>query len=131
MFKTRNKYGNKKIESGDLKFDSKLEFFCHQLLIQAGIDFEFQKQITLIDKFIYNGEKIRATTIVVDFVINNNGKTIYLDTKGLPTPVSILKYKMLKSLLKDEIFTDVVWVKTQKQTREYVNSLIKEKKNEH
>lgn len=131
MFKTRNKYGNKKIESDGLKFDSKLEFFCHQLLIQAGIDFEFQKQIILIDKFTYNGEKIRATTIVVDFVINNQGKTIYLDTKGLPTPVSILKYKMLKSLLKDEIFTDVVWVKTQKQTREYVNSLIKEKKNEH
>jgi hypothetical protein len=131
LFKTRNKYGNKKIESDGLKFDSKLEFFCHQLLIQAGIDFEFQKQIILIDKFTYNGEKIRATTIVVDFVINNQGKTIYLDTKGLPTPVSILKYKMLKSLLKDEIFTDVVWVKTQKQTREYVNSLIKEKKNEH
>ena len=125
MFKAKNKYGNKKIESDNLKFDSKLEFFCYQLLKEAKIDFEFQKQITLIDKFTYNGEKIRATTIVVDFVINNNGKTIYLDTKGLPTPVSILKYKMLKNLLKEEIFTDVVWVKTQKQTREYVNSLIK------
>ncbi len=131
MFKTRNKYGNKKIESNNLKFDSKLEFFCYELLVQAGINFEFQKQITLIDKFTYNSEKIRATTIVVDFVINNDGKTIYLDTKGLPTPVSILKYKMLKNHLKDQIFTDVVWVKTQKQTREYVNSLIKEKKNEH
>ena len=122
-----NKYGNKKIESNNLKFDSKLEFFCYGLLTSAEIKFDFQEKITLIDKFTYNGEKIRATTIVVDFVLHLKGKTVYLDTKGLPTPVSILKYKMLKHHLKDELFTDVVWVKTQKETREYVNSLIKEK----
>jgi hypothetical protein len=115
-----NKYGNKKI-------DSKLEFFCYGLLTAAEIKFDFQEKITLIDKFTYNDEKIRATTIVVDFVLHLKGKTVYLDTKGLPTPVSILKYKMLKHHLKDELFTDVVWVRTQKETREYVNSLIKEK----
>ncbi len=122
-----NKYGNKKIELNDLKFDSKLEFFCYGLLTAAGIKFDFQKQITLIDKFTYNGKAIRATTIVVDFVLHLKGRTVYLDTKGLPTPVSILKYKMLKYHLKDELFTDVVWVRTQKETRDYVNSLIKEK----
>lgn len=122
-----NKYGNKKIELNGLKFDSKLEFFCYGLLSAAGINFDFQKQITLIDKFKYNGDTIRATTIIVDFVLYVQGKTIYLDTKGLPTAVSILKYKMLKHHLKDEIFTEVVWVKTQKETRDYVNSLIKEK----
>ena len=61
--------------------------------------------------------------MLIDFVITHNGKTIYLDTKGFATETSKIKYKILKHKLKDDLFTDVVWLHNQKEVREYVNNL--------
>jgi protein associated with RNAse G/E len=90
-----------------------------------NFDFDFQHKITLVDKFRFNGKGIRATTLTVDFVIRVNGQTIYLDTKGFPTEVSKLKYKLLRHKLKDEENTDVVWLKNQKEVKSFINELNK------
>ena len=118
-----NKYGNKKIVAGGVKFDSNLEYFCYILLKECNIDFEFQKKEILFDKFKFNGKTIRAITMLIDFVITNNGKTIYLDTKGFATETSKIKYKILKNKLKDDLFVDVVWLHNKKEVSEFVNNL--------
>jgi hypothetical protein len=130
LFNKKGKYGNKKIEVDGVKFDSKLEMFCYNLFKNNELDFDFQKTITLIDKFKYNGESIRAITIIVDFVLNVNDIVYYIDSKGFPTEVSKIKYKMLKNQLKEDKDTDVLWLKSQKQAIEFVNNL-KKKKDEH
>ena len=40
----RSKYGNKKIEVNGVKFDSKLEMYCYDLLTKLNFEFEFQKK---------------------------------------------------------------------------------------
>lgn len=125
MIPKKRKYGNKKLEVNGVKFDSKLEYHCYNLLKMLNFDFDFQHKITLVDKFRFNGKGIRATTLTVDFVIRVNGQTIYLDTKGFPTEVSKLKYKLLRHKLKDEENTDVVWLKNQKEVKSFINELNK------
>jgi protein associated with RNAse G/E len=121
----KRKYGNKKLEVDGVKFDSKLEYHCYNLLKMLNFDFDFQHKIILLDKFRFNGKGIRATTLTVDFVIRANGQTIYLDTKGFPTEVSKLKYKLLRNKLKNEGNTDVVWLKNQKEVKSFINELNK------
>tara|TARA_Y100000361_G_C10992308_1_gene254788 strand:- start:203 stop:592 length:390 start_codon:yes stop_codon:yes gene_type:complete len=123
MFYKKSKYGNKKIIFNDIKFDSKLELYCYKLLNEMGVSFTFQKKIILVDKFRYNNKTIRAITLTVDFVIENEDRTIYLDTKGFATEVAKIKYKMLKNKLKDDSSTNVVWVTTQKKVKEYLIKL--------
>ena len=123
MYTTRRKYGNKKVVVDAIKFDSKLELFCYNVLKECDIDFEFQKKVVLFDKFKFNGKTIRSITMLIDFVIDHNGSVIYLDTKGFATEASKIKYKILKYRLKDNLFADVVWLNNQKQVREFVNKL--------
>ena len=128
MFYKKNKYGNKKIIFNDIKFDSKLELYCYKLLNEMGVSFIFQKKIILVDKFKYNDKTIRAITLTVDFVLEDEEKTIYLDTKGFATEVAKIKYKMLKNKLKDNPLTEVVWLNTQKNVKQFIINL-KNKKN--
>lgn len=124
-----SKYGNNKKVVNGIKFDSELELYCYFLLNTLKFNFDFQKQITLIDKFKYNKEAVRAITAIVDFVVYHNGKEIYIDTKGFATEVSKIKYKMLRFQLKDKKNTEVVWLKTKKEVNKFLIDL-KEKKDE-
>jgi hypothetical protein len=124
----RAKYGNNKRIVNGVKFDSELEMHCHKMLSLLNIQFEFQKPITLIERFRYDGKWIRETTAVVDFVIKANGLTIYLDTKGFATEVSKIKYKMLKNILKDDENTRVVWLHSKKEVNNFLLT-IKDKKD--
>ena len=124
----RNKYGNNKKIVNGVKFDSELELHCYNMLNIFKIEFEFQKSMLLIEKFKYDGKSIRETTAIVDFVINHNSKTIYLDTKGFATEVSKIKYKMLKYILKDKENTQVVWLHSKKEVNSFLLNL-KEEKN--
>lgn len=120
----RRKYGNKKIIINGIKFDSKLEHYCHGYLQLVGVDFDFQHKLTLVEKFKFNDKGIRAITMIIDFVVRHNEKTIYVDTKGFPTEVSKLKYKLLRNKLKEEKNTDVVWLKNKKEVNSFINNLI-------
>ena len=117
------KYGNTKVVVDGVKFDSKLEYYCHGLLTLSSIDFDFQHRIVLVEKFRFEEKGIRAMTLIVDFVIRHGAKTIYLDTKGFATETSKLKYKLLRNKLKDEENVSVVWLKNKKEVNEYINSL--------
>lgn len=120
----RRKYGNKKIVVDGVKFDSKLEHYCYGYLQLTGTDFDFQHKIVLVDKFRFNDKGIRALTMIVDFVVKKGEKTIYVDTKGFPTEVSKIKYKLLRNQLKNEDNTDVIWLKNKKEVNAFINSLI-------
>jgi hypothetical protein len=119
------KYGNKKIEAYGIKFDSKLEFYCYNVFKDLGFDFDFQRTMLLQEGFRYVGKAIRPITMIVDFVLRINGTSYYVDTKGFATETSKLKYKMLKYQLKDDSSTDVIWLHSQKEIKEFVNKVNK------
>jgi hypothetical protein len=119
----RSKYGNKKLEVDGVKFDSKLELFCYDLLTKLNFDFEFQKKIILIDGFRYNKKAIRPITLTVDFVVKHNDIDYYIDIKGFATDVSKIKYKMLRYQLKDNPKTDVLWLHSQRSIIQFLNNL--------
>lgn len=123
----RSKYGNKKLEVDGVKFDSKLELFCYDLLTKLNFDFEFQKKIILIDGFRYNKKAIRPITLTVDFVVKHNDIDYYIDIKGFATDVSKIKYKMLRYQLKDNPKTDVLWLHSQRAILQFLNNLKEEK----
>lgn len=123
----RTKYGNKKLEVDGVKFDSKLELVCYDLLKKYNFDFEFQKKIILIDSFKYNKKAIRPITLTVDFVVKHNDIDYYIDIKGFATDVSKIKYKMLRYQLKDNPKTDVLWIYSQRGIVQFLNNLKEEK----
>ncbi len=123
----RTKYGNKKLEVDGVKFDSKLELVCYDLLKKFEFDFEFQKKIILIDGFRYNKKAIRPITLTVDFVVKHNDIDYYIDIKGFATDVSKIKYKMLRYQLKDNPKTDVIWLHSQRAILQFLNNLKEEK----
>lgn len=123
----RTKYGNKKLEVNGVKFDSKLELVCYDLLTKLNFEFEFQKKIILIDGFRYNKKAIRPITLTVDFVVKHNDIDYYIDIKGFATDVSKIKYKMLRYQLKDNPKTDVIWLHSQRAILQFLNNLKEEK----
>ena len=123
----RSKYGNKKLEVDGVKFDSKLELFCYDLLTKLNFEFEFQKKIILIDSFKYNKKAIRPITLTVDFVVKHNDIDYYIDIKGFATDVSKIKYKMPRYQLKDNPKTDVLWLHSQRGIVQFLNNLKEEK----
>ena len=92
-----SKYGNTKIRVDGRLFDSKAEAARWQelqLLERAGEITELERQVEyeLIPK--QKGE--RAVKYIADFrYIDHEGKTVVEDTKGVKTPVYILKRKLM------------------------------------
>lgn len=92
-----NKYGNKRVVVDGIRFDSKREAARWQelkLLERAGEikGLERQVEYELIPK--QPGE--RAVKYIADFrYIDHDGKTVVEDTKGVKTPVYILKRKLM------------------------------------
>ena len=91
------KYNNTKIRVDGRLFDSKAEAARWQelqLLERAGEITELERQVEyeLIPK--QKGE--RAVKYIADFrYIDHEGKTVVEDTKGVKTPVYILKRKLM------------------------------------
>lgn len=113
-FRSRNKYGNRKVIIDGEVFDSKKEAkrFCELSLLQKGgaiTDLRRQVKYVLIpaqrepDRVGKRGGKIKGKLIerevsyIADFVYWDLGKgeTIVEDTKGMRTKDYILKRKMM------------------------------------
>jgi len=88
---SRNKYGAKKTQVGEITFDSKkeaLRWMELQMLEKAGeiSDLQRQVKVQLMGQYapIYTrtGRKMKLT---FDFSYTENGVLVYEDTKGYPT----------------------------------------------
>jgi len=107
-----NKYRAKKTTMHGIKFDSKLEAM-HYTYLQSRertghiLNIELQPKWTIMckDKKICN--------VLLDFKFYDalEGKTRYIDSKGVDTPMSKLKRKLLEAQedIKVEVWTKKKW----------------------
>jgi hypothetical protein len=100
----KNKYSNKKVENDGHKFDSRIESNFYNMLRLNSIEFTMKEVFVLQDKFRYLDEAIREIKIIPDFLIKKGTETVAIvDTKGMITDLSKMKYKMLKAKLEKQI----------------------------
>ena len=124
---------NKKIKNAtpvvidNIKYRSKLEGRCAQILKENNIPFEYEPlKIEYIPKFEYYGEKYRAAFYTPDFIIDNK---YILEIKGFPNEVYRYKKKLvLLKLLKDNTYR-FFEIKTLTQLRQWIKDY-KDKKYE-
>lgn len=120
------KYRNKPIVAYGIKFASQLEKYCYDLLTTFKIPFEFQQYVVLIPACEFHGKKNSASRMRIDFLLEHNLTPIYIDTKGFPTPVAELKFKLLEyNLSINNPTAEVVWLKNKKEVTSYVINLKK------
>ena len=99
-----NKYGNKKVETNGIIFDSVKEYRRYnelKLLEKAGVikDLELQKKFLLQPSYTNTeGKHIREISYIADFYYFDNEKKCYVveDTKGYLTDVYKLKKKLFE-----------------------------------
>jgi hypothetical protein len=109
----RSKYGNKKVMVKNIQFDSKKEadrFLELNYLHRCGKikDLKLQPKFLLMKGFKHDKRKIRDIFYVADFqYINQDGKAVVEDVKGLRTSVYRLKKKLFLNIYrKDYIFIE-------------------------
>ena len=113
-----------------VKYRSKLEARCAQILKENNISFEYEPlKIEYIPKFEYYGEKYRAAFYTPDFIIDNK---YILEIKGWKTDTYRYKKKLvLLKLLKDSNYTKYRFfeIKTITQLKQWIKDY-KDKKYE-
>lgn len=99
------KYGNTKTQFAGLMFDSKAEARRYgelQVLEKMGRIENLQRQvpIELVPGVkLWGAARARpAIRLVVDFCYQEQGATVWEDTKGMETPLSLAKRHMAKAL---------------------------------
>ena len=95
---TKPKYGNKKVETTDGKFDSQLEYYrwCELKLLEKAkqiTNLKRQVKFVLIDKSTYG----REITYMADFTYIQGEKLVVEDTKSeiTKTPLYRLKKRLM------------------------------------
>ena len=120
----------------DIKFRSKLEEYCYDELVKAGLTFEYEPyRVTLIPGFRYEGFsmerkgkklkpawiKQQAVTYIPDFV----GEGWIIETKGYERPLSALKWKLFKRYLKqNNDNTDLYKPHTKKEVQHCIELIL-------
>lgn len=96
--KTANKYGARKVTRGGKTYHSALEAddaLWLQTLERDGELSELKEQVRF--RIIVNGQHVVDS--IVDFQFVYNGKTIWYETKGFPTPEYRIKRKLIEILI--------------------------------
>lgn len=107
------KYGNAITEVDGIRFDSRKEAkYYEDLLWQqrtgAVKSIELQPEFVLQPAYEVAGRKIRPIIYKADFKVTEaDGHVYYVDTKGMKTPVYLLKKKMLLYKFPDIDFREV------------------------
>ena len=85
------------VDAYGVHFRSKLELYTYEAFMKAGIPVKYEpKHFTLLPKFTYLGENIRAITYLPDFV----GHGFVVECKGLMGDSFPLRFKLFKYYLK-------------------------------
>ena len=103
--RVHRKYGNQKTQFAGLTFDSKAEARRYgelQALERMGLISNLRRQvpIELVPGVkLWGAARARpAIRLVVDFCYQEQGATVWEDTKGMETPLSLAKRHMAKAL---------------------------------
>lgn len=114
-----------KVDKYGLHFRSKLECYTYEAFMNAGIPVEYEpKHFTLLPKFEYNQEKIRAMTYLPDFI----GEGFVVECKGLIGDSFPLRWKLFKYYLKQNRSKMKCYlVRNHKQVDEMIQELLSQK----
>lgn len=110
-----------------LHFRSKLELYTYEAFMKAGIPVKYEpKHFTLLPKFEFFGEKIRAITYLPDFV----GRGFVVECKGLIGDSFPLRWKLFKYYLKRHHSKMRCYlVRNHKQVDEMIQELLSQRQN--
>ena len=90
-----------KVDKYGLHFRSKLECYTYEAFMKAGISVEYEpKHFTLLNKFEFGKEKIRAITYLPDFIGSYKNNKFVVECKGMITESFPLRWKLFKYYLK-------------------------------
>lgn len=126
MMETKGRVKNAtKVDKYGLHFRSKLECYTYEAFMKAGISVEYEpKHFTLLDKFEYLGEKIRAITYLPDFIGSHKGSKFIVECKGMITESFPLRWKLFKSYLKRHRSKSKCYmVRNHKQVDDMINEI--------
>lgn len=115
------------VDAYGLHFRSKLELYTYEAFTKAGIPVKYEpKHFTLLPKFEFLGEKIRAITYLPDFV----GKDFVVECKGLMGDSFPLRWKLFKYYLKRHHSKMRCYlVRNHKQVDEMIQELLNQRQN--
>lgn len=116
-----------KVDKYGLHFRSKLECYTYEAFMNAGIPVQYEpKHFTLLPKFEYQQEKIRAMTYLPDFI----GNGFIVECKGLMGDSFPLRWKLFKYYLKKHRSKMKCYlVRNHKQVDEMIQELLSQKKH--
>ena len=114
-----------KVDKYGLHFRSKLECYTYEAFMKAGIPVEYEpKHFTLLNKFEFNKEKIRAITSLPDFIGNYKNNKFVVECKGMITESFPLRWKRFKYYLKRHRSKYKCYmVRNHKQVDEMINDI--------
>ena len=115
------------VDKYGIHFRSKLELYTYEAFMRAGIPVKYeQKHFTLLPKFTYLGENIRAITYLPDFV----GRGFIVECKGLMGDSFPLRWKLFKYYLKRHHSKMRCYlVRNHKQVDEMIQELLSQRQN--
>ena len=113
------------VDAYGIHFRSKLELYTYEAFMKAGIPVKYEpKHFTLLPKFTYLGENIRAITYLPDFI----GRGFVVECKGLMGDSFPLRYKLFKYYLKRHHSKMKCYlVRNHKQVDEMIRELLSQK----
>lgn len=114
-----------KVDKYGISFRSKLECYTYEALMNAGITAKYEpKHFTVLDKFEYQHEKIRAITYLPDFIGQYKDKKFVIECKGMITESFPLRWKLFKNYLKRHRSKYKCYlVRNHKQVDEMINDI--------
>lgn len=112
-----------KVEYDGIKFRSKLEAYTYKRLKEEGFNFAYEEiTYTIIEKFEYQGEKIRPITITPDFI--DNDRRIIIEVKGFANELYPMRLKLFKRYLHLNRLNFLLYeVRTQKEVEALIINL--------